>query len=128
MRIHSASWLGPDWAFLLLIAGLFLVYWELCRPGTVLPGAIGSVLVFVASARCAAQPGFVWMMAGFVVLLCGAWSRWLGLVGVILFCWGAIRMGVRWWLAGPLSLVLGAATVWLAWAALEGFLAKRRLM
>jgi hypothetical protein len=127
LRILALPWLGPNLAFLSLIAGLLLVYWELCRPGTVLPGAIGAAIVLVAVARCAPMPGAAWIGLGFAILLASAWFRWLGLIGIILVSWGASRMGVRWWLAVPLSVLLGIATVYLGWAALQGFIEKRRL-
>ena len=43
MRILSVPWLDVNAAWILLVGGLLLIYWELCRPGTILPGAMGGV-------------------------------------------------------------------------------------
>ena len=40
----------PDTAWIALIVGLLGVYFELCRPGWVIPGVAGGVLAMLATA------------------------------------------------------------------------------
>jgi len=48
--VHLVSWLSPDEAVLLLTGGVLLIYWELNRPGSVLPGALGVLATLLAVA------------------------------------------------------------------------------
>ena len=34
----------PNYALAVTVLGMFLIYWELLRPGLIVPGAIGSIL------------------------------------------------------------------------------------
>jgi membrane-bound serine protease (ClpP class) len=45
--------LSPDAAVLLLTAGLLLIYWELNRPGMIVPGATGLLAILLAAASLA---------------------------------------------------------------------------
>lgn len=134
MRIQSLPWLDANAAWALLVAGLLLIYWELCRPGSVVPGALGGVCALVALARFAGEPGklapaaVLWFLAGWAALAAEAWWRWPGppgLAGAVLLTLGAMAASVRWYVALPLSAVLGAATAVLGSAAIRAFLAKR---
>ncbi len=55
MRVHSIP-LDPNVTLLLFAAGVLLVYWEMCRPGMVLPGAAGLTLAILAAAKLTAAP------------------------------------------------------------------------
>jgi membrane-bound serine protease (ClpP class) len=50
MVAATLAHLGPDAAVLLLTLGLLLVYTELNRPGWILPGTLGLLLVLLAAA------------------------------------------------------------------------------
>ena len=95
MRISGT--LDANSAFALLLAGLCLVYWELCRPGTILPGALGCTAVLVG----------------------GVALRELG--------WEAVRARVRWEIAGPVLAAFAILTAVLAYGAMRGYLDKRTL-
>jgi membrane-bound ClpP family serine protease len=132
MRIHSMAWLDLNAAWVLFAAGLLLVYWELCRPGSVLPGAAGGVCVLTALARFAGEPvrplalalfGLSWLAMG-----AEAWWRWPGppgAAGAVLLAAAAIAATVRWFVAAPVAMALSFATVVLGSAAIRAFLAKR---
>jgi membrane-bound ClpP family serine protease len=56
LRAISAFHLSPDIAILSLTLGLLLIYLELNRPGTILPGAIGLLIVLLAIAALLPLP------------------------------------------------------------------------
>ncbi len=124
MRILSIAWLDVNAAWILLVGGLLLVYWELCRPGTVLPGAAGGVCVLTAIARFGAEPlrpiALGLFALGWLVLTAETWWRWPGIAGA-----AAMAASVRWFVAAPLALVLSFATATLGSAAIRAYLAKR---
>lgn len=132
MRILSIPWLDVNVAWTLLTGGLLLIYWELCRPGTVLPGAAGAVCLLTAIARFSTEP---WRPAAlglfalsWVVMTAEAWWRWpgpAGLAGAVLLMAAAAAASVRWFVAAPTALALSFATVILGSAAIRGWLAKR---
>ncbi|MFN7918696.1 MAG: hypothetical protein U0Q16_01280 [Bryobacteraceae bacterium] len=136
MRIDSWPWFDVTAAYIALMAGVLLIYWECARPGSYLPGAAGAALVLIAIARFASMP---WTAAGAALALaaCAAWLaelwfRWPGvpgLAGALLMTWACTRavesQPVRWWVALPLAALVGFATVVLGSAALRGFIAKR---
>lgn len=133
MRIHSYAWLDANAAWALLAAGLLLIYWELCRPGTVVPGALGGVCATVAIARFAAEPApplpaLALFSAAWIALAAEAWIRWPGppgLLGAALLTGAATIAAVRWYVAAPLALAVSFATVVLGSAAIRAYLAKR---
>jgi membrane-bound serine protease (ClpP class) len=138
MRIDQIGWLDATASFALLVAGLLLCYWELSRPGTFLPGALGAVLVLLAAARFSSMDvtpaGSI--LLGAAVVLFGVEVVWRGplppgLLSGLALSAAACRWGVadservRWYLALPLSLGLAWVTVVLTSAAWRGFWAKR---
>lgn len=133
MRIHSYAWLDANAAWALLAAGLLLIYWELCRPGSVVPGALGGVCALVAVARFAAEPSppagaLALFAAAWIALAAEAWWRWPGppgLLGAALLTAAATLAAVRWFIAVPLALAVSFATVVLGSAAIRAYLAKR---
>lgn len=137
MRIDQFTWLDATVAFALFVLGCFLVILEFVRPGSILPGAVGGVLVLLTAARLATigSPfSFALLIAALALLLLEVRFRWCplpGLAPALLLSWAAIRWGpvtdhrVRWWLAVPLSLALSSVAVILGSAAWRGFWAKR---
>lgn len=138
MRIDQFGWLDATASFALLVAGLLLCYWEFSRPGTILPGALGGVLVVLAAVRFGSMGAtpFGWILLGVAVFLLGLEVVWRGpvppglLAGLALSAaacrWGAADSErVRWYVALPLSLGLAWVTVVLTSAAWRGFWAKR---
>lgn len=129
MRILAISWLDVNAAWVLLVGGLLLIYWELCRPGSILPGALGGVCVLTAMARFGAEPvrpaAVLLFAAAWVAMAAEAWWRWPGIAGAALLTAAAAAAQVRWYLAAPLSLVLSVATATLGSAAIRAYLAKR---
>jgi membrane-bound serine protease (ClpP class) len=132
MRILSVPWLDVNAAWILLVGGLLLIYWELCRPGTVFPGAIGGVCLLTAIARFASEPArpaaLILFGAAWVAIGAEAWWRWPGppgLAGAVVLTSAAMAGTIRWFVAAPFSLVLSFATVVLGSAAIRAFLAKR---
>ena len=132
MRIHSFGWLDVNAAWVLLTGGLLLIYWELCRPGSVLPGAAGGVCVLTAIARFSSEPVPASALGLFILswtaLTAEAWWRWPGppgLSGAVLLTGAAVLGSVRWLVAAPLGLALSYATVVLGSAAIRAYLAKR---
>lgn len=134
MRIQSLAWLDANAAWALLVGGLLLIYWELCRPGTIVPGSVGGACLLVAVAWFTGAPpralALLLFVAGWVALGAEAWWRclpWLppGLAGAALLAAAAIFAAVRWFVAIPLALALSSATVILGSAAIRAYLAKR---
>lgn len=55
MRIHQIP-LDPNWTLLLFAAAILLIYWEMCRPGMILPGIGGLTLAVLCATKLAAAP------------------------------------------------------------------------
>jgi len=138
MRIDQIACLDASAAFALLSAGLLLCYWELSRPGTILPGALGGTLVLLATVRLGMMQVTPLGLAllGLAPPLLAVEVLWRGpfppglLAGAALSAaacrWGiADSERVRWYLAVPLSLGVSWVTVVLTSAAWRGFWAKR---
>jgi len=136
MRIEAWPWFDATVAYLALLGGVLLVYWECARPGSYLPGAAGGALVLVALARWSTLPvtsiGVVLACVAIVLWIGELWLRWPGppgIAGAVAMTLGAMRIiqrdSVPWWIALPAALVVGAATVILGSAAVRGFLTKR---
>jgi len=86
---------SPAVALGMFTVGVLLIYFELNRPGRVIPGAVGLLLTLLACARlAAAHPGFVG-----VVLVVTA-----GALLAMELVWGANRVVA---VAATLAMVLG---------------------
>jgi membrane-bound ClpP family serine protease len=129
MRILGQSWFDVNAAWALLAGGLLLIYWELCRPGTVVAGALGGVSVLTAFARFTAEPArpsaIVLFLLGWAVLLAESGRRWPGIGGAALLTGAAVSASVEWYVAAPSSLALAYATAALGSAAIRARVAKR---
>jgi membrane-bound serine protease (ClpP class) len=127
---------SPAAAYALLVTGALAIYVEACRPGWVIPGAAGSVLVLLALASFATMGcdprGVALMGTGVLVVLAEAVWRWPGIPGAagsLLLACGAAKLvparPIPWLAALPLSWLLAAATVLLGSLAWRGYWAKR---
>ncbi|MCC6540318.1 MAG: hypothetical protein IT162_22420 [Bryobacterales bacterium] len=129
MRIHSIAWLDPNAAWLIFVAGLLLIYWEMCRPGMAVPGAVGSVCVIAAIARLSPVriDAALYFAAAWLAMAAGSWwwNPVAGVAGAALLAAAALAASVRWWIAVPTSALLAAVTVLLGSGAVRGYFAKR---
>ncbi len=132
----SAFHPSPAQAYASLIAGLLLIYVECCRPGTVLPGAAGSVLFLLSLSRIAefgfTADGLVLIAAGLALIAIESILRWPGIpgmAGAVVLAAGVTRLAqqrpISWSAALPLSLLFAAVTVVLGSLAWRGYWAKR---
>jgi membrane-bound serine protease (ClpP class) len=118
--------LGPNVAFVLTVLGLLAIYWEFIRPGQIYPGTLGAAallggayllwrlgptaygLKLLAAAGIAFvveacwNTGFLAGIAATAALALGSWKLFAG------------PQHVAAYLAFPLSLAFGAATIWLS--------------
>jgi membrane-bound serine protease (ClpP class) len=118
--------IGPNVAFVLTVFGLLAIYWELIRPGRIYPGTLGAAAVLAGAY-------FLWRLgptADGLKLLAAA-----GIFFVVEACWNtgfvagisataALSLGfwklfagprhIAGYLALPLCLAFGAATIWLS--------------
>lgn len=138
MRVDQLAWLDASAAFVLFAAGCLLVSVEFMRPGWVLPGAAGMVIVIVSAVRLARMNvtplAALLLAASCAALLIEArfrWSPMAGLLPGILLVLAATQWGagpgekVRLLVAIPLSFVLCSLAVILGSAAWRGYWAKR---
>lgn len=55
MRVHQIP-LDPNWTLVLFAASVLLIYWEMCRPGMILPGIGGLTLAVLTAIKLTAAP------------------------------------------------------------------------
>ncbi len=128
---------GADLTFLIVMAGLGAIVWELARPGLIVPGVLGAggvaAGIYFAGKHTPQWPGVVCLGLAALLfsleLLCETYSL-AGVFGTVaFFCgfYGLFRRpgGVDAWLAIPLSAVFGIAVVWLAGRTRRARLNKR---
>ncbi|MHB8453409.1 MAG: NfeD family protein [Acidiferrobacterales bacterium] len=113
----------PNVAYVLMLLGLYGLFFELWHPGFILPGVIGAICLLLALFAFQVLPvsfaglglmllGVAFMVAEAFVPSFGA----LGVGGVIAFVVGSVMLldtespgfGVSWWLIGSVSLVSAA--------------------
>lgn len=143
MRDHLLGWLvNPNIALLFLVGGALLVYLEFNVPGTIVPGALGTVMVLVSVFALNLLPirftALLLLLAAAVLLLLEAKFGGHGVMAVAgIFCLGfglltlvsapVPEMGVNPWLAFAASAGFGGITVFLARLALRARTNKYRL-
>jgi membrane-bound ClpP family serine protease len=130
---------SPDLAVLTLLTGILLVYWECNRPGTIVPGCAGTLLVLLSANSLLRMPlrpaALVLLTAGLALLLVEiafSINNLLAALGVL-----AIVAGLR-FLVQPFAFThvhiatalfagagFGVATVWLGKIALRARRNKR---
>lgn len=127
----------PAALFAVMVAGILLLYVEANRPGRVIPGCAGLLLILAALPVLCTPPiriaSAVLLVAGFALTTLQAWSpiRWLLTVpGVAAMAVGIARFYRDWPQPSPLAAVLlasvlGVSTSSLATIALQARRAKR---
>lgn len=119
---------SPDLAYAAMILGFLLGYWELIRPGTVLPGVAGAVLVMLGVASFAGRVqklGLLLCLLSLLLVLVDAHFRlrgMLALAGGAILAVGARELSapaIGWLTAWTLSIPFLWITNWLLTIALQ---------
>jgi membrane-bound serine protease (ClpP class) len=143
LRDQLLGWLvNPNIALLLLVGGALLIYLEFNAPGTIVPGALGTLMVLLAIFGLNLLPirytAVLMLIAALVLLLLEAkfgGHGVLAIAGIICLTFGTLtlvaapvpEMGVNPFVAIGVSLGFGVITVFLARLALRAYRLKARL-
>jgi membrane-bound ClpP family serine protease len=130
----------PDIAFGAVIVGIFLIYWEFCSPGRIIPGMIGAGMLLTGGWILAQQQPLSPIALALLLLTPGLWvvivlTKRTGLVtmcSAVCLCLGAMLLipGPRHftsWLCLPVCLALDRASLMLGRAAWLARQSKMRL-
>jgi membrane-bound ClpP family serine protease len=117
---------GPNVAFVLTVLGLLAIYWEFIRPGRIYPVTVGAAAVLVGAY-------LLWRLgptayglkllaaAGIFFIVEGCWNTGFlaGIAATAALGLGSWKLfagpqHVAAYLAFPLGLAFGAATIWLS--------------
>jgi len=139
LRDQLLGWLvDPNIAILFLVGGALLIYLEFNTPGTVVPGALGTLMVLLAVFALGLLPirytAVLLLVAALVLLLIEAkfgGHGVLAVAGIICLAFGTLtlvaapvpEMGVNPWVAFAVSAGFGGITVFLVRLAIR---ARRR--
>ncbi len=124
---------SPNTAYLLLVAGLLALLFELIYPGQMVPGVVGVILIVVGlyllGNLAVSTTGILLLVIGFIMLVAELLAPGFGGFGIS----GVISFGLGTYVlsssgeANSVSPVVGAGTVgvlaffsWLAWRAVRG--------
>ena len=130
--------LTPDVAVLTLLAGILLVYFEANRPGRVLPGCLGTLLILVSGHSLAQHPvhpaGLALVAGGLGLTLAPIFHpryRLLAVAGGLLIAFGLFESlpspaRLTPFVAGLFAAVFCSSTVWLGQVALRARRNKRQ--
>jgi membrane-bound serine protease (ClpP class) len=143
LREDLLSWLvNPNIALLLLVGGALLIYLEFNVPGTIVPGALGTLMVLLAIFALGLLPirytSVLLMVAALVLLLLEAkfgGHGALAIAGIVCLTFGTLtlvaapvpEMAISPWVALAVSAAFGAITVFLVRMAVRARLMKSRL-
>jgi membrane-bound serine protease (ClpP class) len=143
LRDELLGWLmDPNIALLLLVGGALLIYLEFNTPGTVVPGALGTLMVMLAIFALNLLPirftSVLLLLAAMVLLLMEAkfgGHGVLAVAGIICLAFGTLtlvaapvpEMGVSPWVALAVSAGFGGITVLLVRLAMRARRMKTRL-
>lgn len=143
LRENLLGWLvNPNIALLLLVGGALLIYLEFNTPGTIVPGALGTLMVLLGVFALDLLPirftAVMLLLAAFVLMLLEAkfgGHGVLGVAGVICLTFGTLtlvaapipELRINPWVAIGVSLGFGAITVLLVRIALKARKLKARL-
>jgi membrane-bound serine protease (ClpP class) len=143
LRDELLGWLmDPNIALLLLVGGALLIYLEFNTPGTVVPGALGTLMVMLAIFALNLLPirftSVLLLLAALVLLLMEAkfgGHGVLAVAGIICLAFGTLtlvaapipEMGVSPWVAFAVSAGFGGITVLLVRLAMRARRMKTRL-
>jgi membrane-bound serine protease (ClpP class) len=143
IRENLLGWLvNPNIALLLLVGGALLIYLEFNTPGTIVPGALGTLMVLLAIFALDLLPirftAVLLLLAAFVLMLLEAkfgGHGVLGVAGIICLTFGTLtlvvapipELRVNPWVAVGVSLGFGAITLFLVRIAMKARKLKARL-
>jgi membrane-bound serine protease (ClpP class) len=129
VREQLLSWLvDPNIALLMLVGGALLIYLEFNTPGTIVPGALGTLMVLLAIFGLGLLPirftAVLLLVAALVLLLLEAkfgGHGALAIAGILCLTFGMLtlvaapvpEMGVSPWVAFSVSAAFGLITVFL---------------
>ena len=130
------AWLAnPDWAVLLILAGILLIYTEFNRPGTVVLGCAGALAVMLGLhglggvAISGAGPGLVAVGVALVVVGCAYPVRGMvAVAGAVCVGWGLMALTtprVHAVVAVGAAGIFSGVTTWLGRIAMLGREKKR---
>jgi membrane-bound serine protease (ClpP class) len=143
IRENLLGWLvNPNIALLLLVGGALLIYLEFNTPGTIVPGALGTLMVLLGIFALDLLPirftAVMLLLAAFVLILLEAkfgGHGVLGVAGIICLTFGTLtlvvapipELRVNPWVAVGVSLGFGAITLFLVRIAMKARKLKARL-
>jgi len=143
LRDELLSWLvNPNIALLLLVGGALLIYLEFNAPGTIVPGALGTLMVLLAIFALNLLPirytAVLLLLAAMVLLLLEAkfgGHGALAIAGIVCLTFGTLtlvaapvpEMSVSPWIALSVSAAFGAITVFLVRLAVRERMRKARI-
>jgi membrane-bound serine protease (ClpP class) len=143
LREELLSWLvNPNIALLFLVGGALLIYLEFNTPGTIVPGALGTLMVLLAIFALDLLPirftSVLLLVAAMVLLLLEAkfgGHGALAIAGIVCLTFGTLtlvaapvpEMAISPWVAIAVSAAFGAITVFLVRLAVRARRIKSRL-
>lgn len=143
LRDELLGWLvNPNIALLFLVGGALLIYLEFNTPGTIVPGALGTLMVLLAVFALNLLPirytAVLLLVAALVLLLLEAkfgGHGVLAIAGIVCLAFGMLtlvaapvpEMAVSPWVALSVSAAFGAITVFLVRLAVRARRMKSRL-
>jgi membrane-bound serine protease (ClpP class) len=143
LRDNLLSWLvNPNIALLFLVGGALLIYLEFNTPGTIVPGALGTLMVLLAIFALDLLPirytAVLLLVAAVVLMVLEAKFGGLGalaIAGIVCLTFGMLtlvaapvpEMGVKPLVAIAISAAFGVITVWLVQLAVRARRRKARL-
>ena len=143
LRERLLSWLvNPNIALLFLVGGALLIYLEFNTPGTIVPGALGTLMVLLAVFGLNLLPvrytAVLLLVAALALLVLEAkigGHGALATAGIVSLAFGTLtlvaapvpEMAVNPWVAIALSLAFGGITVFLVRIAVRARRSKARL-
>jgi membrane-bound serine protease (ClpP class) len=143
VRDELLGWLvNPNIALLFLVCGALLIYLEFNAPGTIVPGALGTLMVLLAVFALDLLPirytAVLLLIAALVLLILEAkvgGHGALAIAGIVCLTFGTLtlvaapvpEMGVSPWVAISLSLAFGGITWFLVRLAMRARKRKARL-
>ncbi len=143
MREQLLGWLvNPNIALLLLVGGALLIYLEFNTPGTIVPGALGTLMVLLSIFALDLLPirftAVLLLIAALVLLLLEAkfgGHGVLAIAGIVCLTFGMLtlvaapvpEMGISAWAAFAVSAAFGCITVFLVRLAVRARRRKSRL-
>jgi len=143
LRENLLTWLvNPNIALLLLVGGALLIYLEFNTPGTIVPGALGTLMVLLGVFALDLLPirftAFMLLVAAFALMLLEAkfgGHGVLAITGIVCLTFGTLtliaapipELRINPWVAVGVSLGFGTITVFLVRLALKARRLKARL-